>query len=68
MGELERMSTNNIWIWVILAFLLLSGSNCGITGIFDQFKCSFGNLFCGNNWIWIAILAFLFFNNGMGMC
>lgn len=66
MGELERMGTNNIWIWVILAFLLLSGSNgCGI---FDQFKCSFGNLFCGNNWIWIAILAFLFFNNGMGMC
>lgn len=64
MEEVRCMESNNNWIWIILAVLLLSGSfggdsSCG-TGFgvggnfFDQLKCG------DNSWIMILGLLFIF--------
>lgn len=62
------MGGSNLWIWIILAFLLFSNMNRGGTGIFGGgLDCAFPNLFggCNSSWVWIilAVLAFMFLNN-----
>ena len=65
MGELEQGSNNN-WIWIVIAVLLLSGGTCGAGGVGGSSSGNFlTDLKCGNNsWIWILALVF-FFNGGL---
>jgi len=69
-NRIGMMGGSNLWIWIILAFLLFSNMNRGGNGVFGGggLECAFPNLFggCGGNtWIWIigAVLAFMFLNN-----
>lgn len=63
MNELGCFNMNSNWIWIIVAYLLLTqcGGGCGI---FDNIKGIFGGLGggCGegNTWIWLIVLYFLF--------
>jgi len=67
MDDFRALQGNNLWVWILLAFLLFTGfGRCGDRGIMNNLECSFGNLFDCNNglmWIILAILAYYFLNN-----
>ena len=68
MDDFRMGDSGNLWIWILLAFLLFSnwGSGCGVFG--GSGGNSLGGLFngCGNNtfmWIILAVLVYFFFMN-----
>ncbi|MDF2612980.1 MAG: hypothetical protein K0S71_766 [Clostridia bacterium] len=71
-NRIGMMGGSNLWIWILLAFLLFSNYNRGGTGLFGGggLECAFPNLFgCnGSTWMWIiiAILAYMFLVNDSG--
>lgn len=64
MEDNRMFGGSNMWIWILLAFLLFSSNRGG------GLDCAFPNLFgsCNNTWMWIiiAVLAFMLFNDDCG--
>lgn len=55
---------SNMWIWILLAFLLFSNMNRGGGNFLGGLDCAFPNLFGGCNsnvltWIIIGIVAYM---------
>lgn len=57
-----RMCMGNNWLWIIIAFLLLS--NCGGGNVFSDVECSLTNLFNNNYTIWIILGLLWYFSQG----
>lgn len=68
MEDFRFLEENSMWIWIIIAFLLLTSfKGCNSLG---GLNCLFGNLFdgCNSTWMWviIAILVYFFFTKSCG--